>query len=162
MSKFYSFNLSVGGDFPLGADVEKIEKQLRESIDSDFSLESYTREDMVSVYLNFVHPVDYAYDDFFWFEYQPWFVERFENNLVVFNSLGFNDFTLWMNFYVVMPDEDSGSGFPQCSFQVLDKDLSARLFKHGVNAPFDVFVVSKSTAADYLKIPLNSSFFDYL
>ena len=161
MSKFYSFNLTVCGDFPLGTDIENLEKQLKESVDSDFSLKSHMREDVVSVYLSFDHPVDYAHDDFFWNEYQPWFVERFENNLEVFKRFEFNDFTLWMNFYVVNSDDAEGD-FPQCAFQVLDKDLSTRLFKHGVNAPFDVFVVNKSKAADYLKIPLSDPFFDYL
>lgn len=161
MSVFYSFNLSVGGDFPIDLNIQYLESQLKVMIDSHFSLKPYMREDMVSVYLSFNHSSDYAYDDFFWNEYQPWFVERFESNLEVFKRFGFNDFTLRMNFYVVNSDDAEGD-FPQCAFQVLDKDLSTRLFKHGVNAPFDVFVVNKSKAADYLKIPLSDPFFDYL
>ncbi len=160
MSKFYSFNLSVGGDFPLEINLKNLEQRLKEEIDSDFFLESYVYEDVVSIFLEFRHPIEYAYDEFFWLEYQRWFVERLEKNLATFNQFGFNDFTLWMNFYTVIADKNEG--FPQCSFQVLDKDLSTRLFKHGVNAPFDVFVIDKLTAANWLKIPLDDPFFNHL
>ena len=126
------------------------EQKIQEMVDCNFEFDLYKQYDnSVLTVVSFAHPTKFAYGDFFFKEYEPWYMDKLKKYGKILKDIGFDDITLFFEVFCIESDDRA---FPQCNFEILNKEFLKIIGEFDVSIPISIYCVRKEQAMDYLNL----------